>query len=324
MEDIDRLIEKSLNGDKRSTARLISLVERGDDTAPYIMEKIYPHSGTAFYIGVTGSPGVGKSTLVDRLVRLFCRNDHSVGIIAVDPGSPFSGGAFLGDRIRMTPRNKDGDVFFRSMNAGRVMGGLASTTRAVSRILDAGGKDIVIIETVGVGQSELDITRAADTVLVVLMPEAGDSMQILKAGLMEISDILIVNKSDLPNSENISSSIRRMLDNSPRKTQWQSPVLSTSAALNKGIDGLYEAIWQHFHFLQKDLRLESRRKSQLKQELLQEIQAGFAEILSKDLFLEKNIDHLVEDAWEQKTAPRAVAQRIIKEWLIKPGPHESL
>ena len=149
MDDTDRLIENSLKGEKRSTARLISLVERGDDTAPYILEAIYPRSGSAYYIGVTGTPGVGKSTLVDRLVRLFCRNDFSVGIVAVDPGSPFSGGAFLGDRIRMTPRDEGGDVFFRSMSAGRVMGGLASTTQAVSRILDASGKQIIIIETVG-------------------------------------------------------------------------------------------------------------------------------------------------------------------------------
>ena len=323
MEDIDRLIENSLNGEKRSTARLISLVERGDDTAPYILEKIYPRSGSAFYIGVTGTPGVGKSTMVDRLVRLFCRNDYSVGVIAVDPGSPFSGGAFLGDRIRMTPRDENGDVFFRSMSAGRVMGGLASTTKAVSRILDASGKQIIIIETVGVGQSELDITQATDTVLVVLMPEAGDSMQILKAGLMEISDILVVNKSDLPNSENISSSIRRMLENSPRNVQWQPPVLLTSASLNKGIDALYAAIWRHYHFLQKDLGRETRRKLQLKAELLQEIQAGFAEALSKNLFLEKNINRLVEDVWEQKTAPRTVAQRILKEWLVKQGPHDT-
>ncbi len=324
MEDIDRLIENSLNGEKRSTARLISLVERGDDSAPYILEKIYPRSGSAFYIGVTGTPGVGKSTMVDRLVRLFCRNDYSVGVIAVDPGSPFSGGAFLGDRIRMTPREEDGDVFFRSMSAGRVMGGLAAATKAVSRILDASGKQIIIIETVGVGQSELDITQATDTVLVVLMPESGDSMQVLKAGLMEISDILVVNKADLPNSENISSSIRRMLENSPRNVEWLPPVLLTSASLNKGIEALYEEIWRHYHFLKKDLGRETRRKAQLKEELLQEIQAGFAQALGKNLLLEENINRLVEDVWEQKTAPRTAAQRIIKDWLVKQGPHDPL
>jgi GTPase len=322
MEDIDRLIENSLNGEKRSTARLISLVERGAAAAPYILETIYPRSGSAYYIGVTGTPGAGKSTIVDRLVRLFCRNQYSVGVIAVDPGSPFSGGAFLGDRIRMTPRDGDGDVFFRSMSSGRTMGGLATTTKAVSRILDASGKQVIIIETVGVGQSELDITQATDTVLVVLMPEAGDSMQILKAGLMEISDILVVNKSDLPNSDNISASIRRMLENSTRKPPWQPPVLSTSATLNKGIDTLYEAIWHHYHFLQKNLRRDTRRKLQLKAELLQEIQTGFAEALSKDLILEKTINRLVEDVWQQKTAPQVAAQSILKEWMAKQGSYD--
>lgn len=165
----------------------------------------------------------------------------------------------------------------------------------------------------------MDITQATDTVLVVLMPDAGDSMQILKAGLMEISDILVVNKADLPNSENISASIRRMLENSARKTRWQPPVLLTSASLNKGIEALYEAIWRHDHFLQKDHRREARRKLQLETELRQEIQAGIADALGKDVFLEQNMRRLVEDSWQQKTAPRLVARRIIKDWLVKKG-----
>ena len=327
MADIDKLIEASLQGDKLSTARLISMVERGDEHAPYIMEKIHPYSGNAYYIGVTGPPGAGKSTTVDRLVKLFCENGYSVGVIAVDPSSPFTGGALLGDRVRLTIKpKKKYDVFFRSMSAGKVMGGLARTTKEASRILDASGKQIIIIETVGVGQSELDIAQATDTVLVMIVPESGDSIQIMKAGLMEIADIFVINKADRPGVENILRAIegllernievQQMLDESRRKPMdWKHPIFLTSAAFNRGILELYQGIWGHHQHLQENSRLENRRKAQLKNELKHRIEIELSEVLWKNVVKGNNIEQLVTDIWQNSFDPQTAARKLVSEWL---------
>ena len=315
MKKIDKLIAASLGGDKLSTARLISMVERGDERTSYILEKIYPHSGSAYYIGVTGPPGAGKSTLVDRLIRLFCENNFSVGIIAVDPSSPFTGGALLGDRVRVNLEHTRWDVFFRSMSAGRMMGGLARTTKEASRILDASGKQIIIIETVGVGQSELDIAQATDTVLVVLIPESGDTIQTLKAGLMEIADIFIVNKADRPGAETMSSAVEAMLDHTPKEMQWRPPVFSTSASLNQGIESLYEGIWRHRRHLQQESRLEKRRKWQLKTELCRRIDETVSEIIRRRYITEEMLDGLVEDVWENRLDAQGAARQVVENWL---------
>lgn len=327
MEDVDKLIENARNGEKLAIARLISMVERGHEAAPLVMENIYPHIGGAYYIGVTGPPGAGKSTTVDRLVKMFCENGYSVGVIAVDPSSPFTGGALLGDRVRMTIKpKKNWDVFFRSMSAGRVMGGIARTTKEASRILDACGKQIIIIETVGVGQSELDIAQATDTVLVILVPESGDSIQIMKAGLMEIADIFVINKADRPGVEDIQRAIegmldrhyeiQGMLDESRRKNlDWKHPMYLTSAAFNKGIRELYEGVWEHHRHLQENQRLEKRRKAQLKDELRHRIEIVFAEVLWQKVIRDANIDSLVEDVWQEKMDPQAAARKIVGAWL---------
>ncbi len=316
---IDELVERSLNGDKLAIARLISMVEGADEYAPYVMEKIFPHSGKAYYIGVTGPPGVGKSTTVDRLIATLCKNQYSVGVIAVDPSSPFSGGALLGDRIRMHVQPDKMDVFMRSMSSGRVLGGLARTTKEASRILDACGKQVIIIETVGVGQSELDIAEATDTVVVILTPESGDSIQIMKAGLMEIADIFVINKADRPGAEDIFSSVQGMLGRSRVQRDWNPLIFSTSASNNQGIEALYEGIWSHYRYLQQNAKLEERRKRQLKQELRTQIEYEFAQVLWKAVLKGKDLGSIVDDIWQRRADPQNVARKIVEELLADLG-----
>ena len=315
MKSIDEIIAAALQGEKAATSRLISLVERGDSHAPYVLRKMYPHAGKAYYIGITGPPGAGKSSMVDKLIKRFCKKGYSVGVVAVDPSSPFSGGALLGDRVRMNIKKKEYDYFFRSMSAGRIMGGLSQTTREASRILDASGRDIIIIETVGVGQSELDIAKATDTVVVMLTPESGDGVQIMKAGLLEVADVFVVNKCDRPGAENVAHLLKGMLDRIDARLDWRPPIFMTAAAMNQGIDALYEGLWDHNRYLKSDNKMELRRQGQIREELKHHVEAECARLIWSQIDNSRVIDDALRNVCEYRIDPQNAAREIVSDWL---------
>ena len=254
-----------LEGNHRALSRLISLMERGDPGVATAMERLFPHTGSAYCIGITGPPGVGKSSLVDSLVELERQAGYTVGVVAVDPSSPFTGGALLGDRVRMQRHYLDPGVFIRSIATRGTGGGVPRVIKGIVRLLDASAKDLVLVETVGVGQTELDVMQVADTVVVVLVPELGDAVQAMKAGLMEIADIYVVNKGDLGGVDRMVTAIESMLHTGPVKGEWMPPVLVTQAVRETGVDDqsgvgkLRDAIDSHRRYLQQSSQLQARR-----------------------------------------------------------------
>ncbi len=265
MDKIAYLVEKVRKGDVSAMARAMSLVENEMPQAREIMDRLYPRTGRAYRVGVTGPPGAGKSTLTSQLTRRFRRQGKTVGIVAVDPTSPFTGGAVLGDRIRMAEFATDPGVFIRSMASRGSMGGLARRTQEVADILDAAGKDVILFETVGVGQTELDIAEAADTTVVVLVPESGDAIQTMKAGLMEIADIFVVNKADREGADRIKMELELMLQLRPdaEGAGWRPPIQLTVASRGEGVDELLGKIEQHGRFLRRNGLIEARRRARL-------------------------------------------------------------
>ncbi|HEX9971260.1 MAG TPA: methylmalonyl Co-A mutase-associated GTPase MeaB, partial [bacterium] len=295
---------------------LISHVENESETIAEIFDKIYYRTGKAYRIGITGPPGAGKSTIVDQLTKLYRKQNKSVGIIAVDPTSPFTGGALLGDRIRMGDLATDPGVFIRSMATRGSLGGLAQRTQEVADLMDAFGFDIVIFETVGVGQSELDIVEAADTTVVVLVPESGDSIQAMKAGLMEIADIFVVNKADREGADRVIMEIQYVLEFSENARPWKPPVIQAIANSGVGIDEVLQLIQDHSKFLDREqirIKKQKHRISKYVQQIVQE------RVLN-DFWQpeqEEKLKNLVEQILHKKKSPYAASIELIEEFNNK-------
>ena len=257
-----KLLDRFLDGDRTALSRVITLLENDRSRRSAIMDRLYPRSGKARRIGITGPPGSGKSTLADRLTILLRKGGSTVGIVAVDPTSPFTGGALLGDRFRMQGSWDDPGVFLRSLADRSHAGGLSEATPHAMTALDAFGKDVIIVETVGVGQSTLDVSDVSDTTVVLLTPESGDSIQAMKAGLMEIADVLVVNKSDRDGADRFAAELKTIVDLGRWEEGWKPPVLSVSARDDTGVDGVYEQLDAHGDYLAVEGRLEKRRLRQ--------------------------------------------------------------
>ena len=268
---MEKLVEDLLQGNRRAVARLISLIENDDPKKDALLREIYPHTGKAYLIGITGAPGSGKSSLVDQLLKVIRAAKLTAGIIAVDPTSPFSGGAILGDRIRMQDHALDPEVFIRSMGTRGSLGGLSRSTREAIQVLDAFGKDVIIIETVGVGQSEVDIVKTADSTVVVLTPAGGDSVQTIKAGIMEIADLFVINKADLNGADRTAAEIGSMLDMKP-ETKWRPPVKLTISTCGEGIEELWQSLQKHWHYLTESGQLITVRRRRVERELTEQVE----------------------------------------------------
>jgi LAO/AO transport system kinase len=260
------LAERALRADRGAIARLISLVEQGGRAGDDAVAQLFSHTGRAYTIGITGAPGSGKSTLTDKLIARIRRGGDEVGVLAIDPTSPFSGGAILGDRVRMQDHATDTGVYIRSMATRGHLGGLSLATPQAIRVLDAAGKPWVLVETVGVGQVEVDVAGAADTTIVVVNPGWGDAVQANKAGLMEIADLFVVNKADRDGAADTVRDLNAMLDFSG-ELDWRPPIVETVATSNRGVDELFDAVGEHRAYLEQSSRLQARREARLREEL---------------------------------------------------------
>lgn len=307
------LLEQFEDGDIRALSRIISHVENRSEGYQELLERLYPKAGRSLRVGITGPPGAGKSTLVNRLAGLFTRRDNKVGIIAVDPSSPFTGGALLGDRVRMNSGSDN--IYFRSMATRGASGGLASSTDNVAIVMDAFGFDVIIIETVGVGQVELDIIDSCDAVAVVVVPESGDAVQTLKAGLLEIADIMVVNKADRMGADRIASDLKLTMHlRLKSKDDREVPVLLTEAINDKNIDLLYDAIAEHIDYIKANDLFEKNRRGRIKKKILNILKNRFQSEFISNLTEKIEFDQYLEQILNGETNPYRVGEELYRKF----------
>jgi LAO/AO transport system kinase len=316
--DPEVLVEGALAGERAAVARLISMVERGGDAAHVAIAKLYPHTGAAYTVGITGAPGAGKSTLTDKLIARIRKEGVEVGVLAIDPSSPFSGGAILGDRVRMQDHATDPGVFIRSMATRGHLGGLSLATPQAVRVLDAAGKPWVLVETVGVGQVEIEVAGAADTTMVVVNPGWGDAVQAAKAGLLEIADVFVVNKADRDGAAETVRDLEFMLDLALEPESggpaWRPPIVKTVASRGEGLEELWEAVNSHRSFLEGDGRLATRRTKRIRDELkaivVERLYERAGQLLAGDRF-----EGLAAKVEAREVDPYTAAESLLAETL---------
>ena len=309
--DPAELVEAAAAGDKAAVARLISLIERGGNDARETGRLTFPRAGKAYTVGLTGAPGAGKSTITDRLIGVARSTGSEVGVLAVDPSPPFSGGAFLGDRVRMQDHALDAGVFIRSMATRGHMGGLSLATPEAVRVLDAAGFPLILVESVGVGQVEIEIAGSADTTVVVLNPGAGDAVQASKAGLLEVADLFVINKADRPGVNELERDIQNMLDMNMHMGSWRPPVVRCVATSGDGVDDLWDAIARHCDHITESGELDERRRKRLATEL-RDIVVGLLERRAAKLFGGPDYDHVLEGVVDRSIDPYTAAEEIVE------------
>ncbi len=308
------LHERLLAGDRRALARAISLVENRDPAGDELVAELFPRTGKARVTGITGPPGVGKSTLIGSMTKLLREGGRTVGVLSVDPSSPFTRGAVLGDRIRLSDHFLDEGVFIRSMASRGALGGLAEAALQAALLMDAAGKDDVLLETVGVGQGEIDVVDHADTIVLALMPGSGDSIQALKAGVMEIPDIIVVNKADHPQADTMMREVRAVLSLGPQRS-WRVPVVRTEAANGEGIEKLLETITEHRAHIEEEGTLEERRARNLRAEVLGIAAARMRRELERRTEEDPEWAELLASVVRRETDPATAARKLLEKSL---------
>jgi len=307
-----------LAGDRRSIARAITIIENNAPEAKNLISSIYSHTGKAYIIGITGPGGSGKSTLIEKIIREYRKEGKTVGVIAVDPTSPFTGGAFLGDRVRMQDLSTDEGVFIRSMATRNYAGGIAKATKDAAQVLDASGKDIVIVETVGAGQSEVEIIKVAQTIVVLFAPGLGDEIQAIKAGIMEIGDIFVVNKADRANADKAVMDIQAMLQLNNKERTWTPTVLKTTALTGEGVLQLMKKIEEHSLFMRKKLE-RKRSLEKAEAELVEAIKEKVANSIIKELRREGKLEDFLQKILQKKVDPASIAEKLVNKKFGKQG-----